>query len=111
MWYGGRLFRPIETSDSSQTNSDTIFKYEQKENMVTATYSGGNIKFGQIIGLVDAAGILEMRYQHVDRNGELMTGYCTTTPETLPGGKIRLHERWKWTCGHRGKGSSILEEI
>lgn len=111
MWYGGRLFRPIETSDTSQADSDTIFKYEQKENMVTATYSGGNIKFGQIIGLVDAGGILEMRYQHVDHDGELMTGYCTTTPEILPSGKVRLHERWKWTCGHRGRGRSILEEI
>jgi len=111
MYYGGRLFRPIEASDSSQTNTDTIFKYEQNDDLVTATYSGGNIQFGQIIGKVDANGILDMRYQHVDRNGELMTGYCKTTPEILPNGKIRLHEKWRWTCGHRAKGKSVLEEI
>ena len=111
MYYGGRLFRPIEASDSSQTNTDTIFKYEQNDDLVTATYSGGNIQFGQIIGKVDANGILDMRYQHVDRNGELMTGYCKTTPEVLPNGKIRLHEKWRWTCGHRAKGKSVLEEI
>ena len=111
MYYGGRLFRPIESSDSSQTNTDTIFKYEQNDDLVTATYSGGNIHFGQIIGKVDANGILDMRYQHVDRNGELMTGYCKTTPEILPNGKIRLHEKWRWTCGHRAKGKSVLEEI
>ena len=111
MYYGGRLFRPIESSDSSQTNTDTIFKYEQNDDLVTATYSGGNIQFGQIIGKVDANGILDMRYQHVDRNGELMTGYCKTTPEILPNGKIRLHEKWRWTCGHRAKGKSVLEEI
>ena len=79
--------------------------------MVTATYSGGNIKFGHIIGVVDTEGLLDMRYQHVDRDGALMTGYCKTTPEVLPNGKIRLHERWRWTCGHRAKGRSILEEI
>ena len=79
--------------------------------MVTATYSGGNIRFGQIIGRVDPDGILEMRYQHLDRDGELMTGYCKTTPEILPSGKMRLHEKWRWTCGHRSTGRSILEEI
>jgi len=111
MRYGGRLFRPVKTSDSSQTGEDTIFKYEQIDDMVTATYSGGNIKFGQIIGQVDDDGILNMRYQHMDQTGELKTGYCTTTPEFLPNGKMRLHERWRWTCGHRAKGRSILEEI
>lgn len=111
MYYGGRLFRPIETSDSSQTSEDTIFKYEQIGDRVTATYSGGNIKFGQIIGLVDADGILNMRYQHVNENDDLMTGWCITTPEMLPSGKIRLHEKWKWTCGHRARGRSVLDEI
>jgi len=111
MWYGGRLFRSVESSDSGQVSSETIFKYEQSGDMVTATYSGGEIKFGQIIGHVDADGILDMRYQHIDRGGELKTGYCTTTPEVLHGGKLRLHERWRWTCGHRAKGRSILEEI
>ena len=111
MYYGGRLFRPVEISDMSQTGTDTIFKYEQDGDMVTATYSGGHVKFGQIIGCVDANGILDMRYQHVDRDGALMTGYCKTTPEILPNGKMRLHEKWRWTCGHRAKGRSILEEI
>jgi len=111
MRYGGRLFRPVETSDSSQSGEDTIFKYEQIGDMVTATYSGGNIRYGQIIGQVNENGILEMRYQHMDHEGNLMTGYCTTTPEFLEGGKMRLHERWRWTCGHRAKGRSILEEI
>jgi len=111
MWYGGRLFRSIESSDTGQVSSETIFKYEQNGDMVTATYSGGQIQFGQIIGTVDAEGVLDMRYQHIDRDGALMTGYCTTTPELLPSGKVRLHERWRWTCGHRAKGRSILEEI
>ncbi len=111
MYYGGRLFRPIEMSKTSQTSLDTIFKYEQNGDMVTATYSGGDIRFGHIIGCVDADGILDMRYQHITRDGEIMTGYCVTTPEIMPNGKMRLHEKWKWTCGHRERGRSLLEEM
>lgn len=111
MYYGGRLFRPVQSSDTSQTGTDTIFKYEQDGDMVTATYSGGHVRFGHIIGCVDAEGNIDLRYQHLDRDGALMTGYCKTIPEILPNGKIRLHEKWRWTCGHRAKGRSILEEI
>jgi len=111
IWYGGRLFRPVKSSDTSQTDTDTLFKYEQVENLVTATYSGGHIRFGQLIGRVDGDGILDMRYHHMDRDGRLMTGFCTTTPELLPSGQLRLHESWQWTCGDKSKGTSVLEEI
>lgn len=111
MQYGGRLFRPVKSSDTSQTSAETIFKYEQTGELVTATYSGGDIRFGQLIGRVDTAGILHMRYQHMDRKGWLMTGTCETTPELLPSGKLRLHEVWQWTCGDKAKGTSVLEEI
>jgi hypothetical protein len=109
--YGGRLFRPVESSESSQTNLDTIFKYEQVGDLVTATYSGGDIRYGHVLGYVNDAGILDMRYHHMDREGRLLTGICTTTPETLLSGQLRLHEVWQWTCGDRSEGTSILEEI
>jgi len=40
-----------------------------------------------------------------------MTGVCRSTPELLPDGRIRLHEKWQWTCGDRASGESIIEEI
>lgn len=111
MHYGGRLFRPVESSETSQTGTDTIFKYEQTGDLVIATYSGGSVKFGQIIGRMNPDGILDIRYQHIDRDNVLMTGVCTTTPEILSSGKLRLHEQWHWTCGDHTSGHSVLEEI
>ena len=52
-----------------------------------------------------------MRYHQVNTNGELMTGICTSKPELLSNGKIRLHEKWQWTSGDKSKGTSILEEL
>jgi hypothetical protein len=109
--YGERLFRPVRTEGASQTDQETLFRYSQLGNRVTATYSGGSIAYGHLLGLVDENGVLEMRYHQVDVEGELRTGVCTTTPEVLKDGKLRLHERWRWTCGDGSSGSSTLEEI
>jgi hypothetical protein len=54
---------------------------------------------------------LEMRYSHVNLNGEMMTGKCRSTPELLKDGRIRLNENWQWTSGDRSKGESIVEEL
>ena len=53
----------------------------------------------------------DMRYQHLNTAGELMTGVCISTPEILPDGGIRLHEKWRWTSGDLSEGSSVIEEI
>ncbi|NNE58022.1 MAG: n-acetylglutamate synthase [Hellea sp.] len=111
IWYDGRLFRPISSKGRTQTNSETIFQYSQKSDRLTGKYSGGDIELGHLIGLVDDNGNINMRYHHLTHEGFLMTGKCRSRPEVLENGKIRLHERWKWTCGDFSKGTSILEEI
>jgi len=40
-----------------------------------------------------------------------MTGICRSTPQTLADGRIRLHEKWQWTCGDLSLGESVVEEI
>lgn len=72
---------------------------------------GGAIVFGTLIAKCDKAGNLEMRYQQLNLDGNLMTGKCASTPEILADGRIRLHEKWQWTCGDFSEGESIIEEI
>ncbi|HSF54234.1 MAG TPA: hypothetical protein VLA71_10795, partial [Algoriphagus sp.] len=96
---------------NGETSAETIFHYLQEGNILTSTYSGGKIKTGHLIGLVDENGQIEMRYHQVNTSGELMTGICRSVPELLPNGKIQLHESWQWTSGDQSKGNSILEEI
>lgn len=109
--YGGRLFSPTRIEGRSETTSDTVFKYEQIGTLVTATYSGGDIEFGQLLGTVNKDGTLDFHYQHRNRQGLLMAGQCHTTPEVLDTGKLRLHETWQWMTGDKTQGTSVLEEI
>lgn len=108
--YNGRRFRPVLNSANGETSSKTIFHYHQEGRVLTCTYSGGRIVTGHLIGLVDDAGGIDMRYHQVNDKGELMTGICKTVPELLPDGRIRSHETWQWTSGDRSSGSSVLEE-
>lgn len=108
--YNGKIFRPTNSSKNSETSNDTVFTYKQNGAILTADYAGGNIKKGHLIGLVDATGVIEMRYHQINTNNQLMTGKCTSTPEILPNGKIRLHEKWQWTSGDKSTGNSILDE-
>lgn len=111
MNYNGKKFKPVSNTENGETSEETIFHYRQVNDILTCDYSGGKIIQGQLIGLVDENGTIDMRYQQVNEKGQLMTGVCQSKPEVLPNGKLRLHEEWQWTSGDRSKGQSILEEI
>jgi hypothetical protein len=108
--YNNRIFKPISNTENGETSNETVFLYKQVGNIITSEYSGGKIIKGHLIGLVDEAGNINMRYHQVNEKGELMTGICSSSPEILSNGKIRLHENWEWTSGDRSKGNSVIEE-
>ena len=111
MNYNDKIFRPISNTENGETSSETIFHYKQIDHILTSEYSGGKIKLGHLIGLVDKDGNIEMRYHQINEREELMTGTCKSKPEILENGKIRLHESWEWASGDKSKGQSIIEEI
>ncbi|WP_221390387.1 n-acetylglutamate synthase [Dyadobacter sp. NIV53] len=108
--YNNIIFNPISNSENGEVDLSMQFVYKQSGNIVTCTYSGGRIRSGQLIALVDDKGCLDMRYHQINIQGEIMTGICRSTPEILYNGKIRLHEKWKWTAGDFSEGESVLEE-
>lgn len=109
--YNNRTFISIENSKSGEVSDKTVFNYNQQGDIVWAEYEGGQIIKGTLIAKVDEVGSLNMRYQHLNKKLEFKTGKCTSTPEKLSNGKIRLHEKWQWTSGNRSSGESIIEEI
>ncbi|MFT5337093.1 MAG: hypothetical protein ACI9YL_001095 [Luteibaculaceae bacterium] len=111
MNYNHKKFRPISNTPNAETSGETIFEYIQEGNIISSSYSGGQIKAGHLIGLVNPNGEIEMRYHQINLQGVLMAGICFSKPEILPNGKIRLHETWEWTSGDKSKGISVLEEI
>jgi hypothetical protein len=111
MNYHNKKFRPLSNTENGETSEETIFHYRQSGTILTCEYAGGKIIKGQLIGIVDAQGNIDMRYQQINTSGQLMTGICRSTPEISASGKIRLHESWQWTSGDHSHGLSVLEEV
>ena len=109
--YDNKTFVSVQNSETGEVSSETVFHYHQKDDLVWAEYAGGAVRFGTLIAKVTENNCLEMRYQHLNRNGELMTGRCFSTPEVLASGRIRLYEKWQWTSGDLSSGTSIIEEL
>ncbi len=109
--YDNRSFRSIGNSENGEAGHETLFHYHQEGSVVWGEYAGGQVLRGQLIAHRSIDGSLDMRYQHVNRDGKLMTGMCRSSPEILPDGRLRLIEKWQWTSGDRTKGESVLEEV
>lgn len=109
--YNNKTFAAVSNTDNGEVSKKTLFKYRQEENIVWAEYLGGEIKKGFLIGVTDREGKLNFNYAHVNEEGELRSGYCTSLPEIMDNGKVRLFEKWQWTSGDRSQGESIIEEI
>lgn len=107
----GMTFRSVSNTDNGDVDDETIFRYRQQGSMVTATYSGGRIVEGHIIGRMLADGRLDLRYHHLNGEGVLMAGTCLSTPELLPDGRLGFHERWQWLTGDGSAGESRIEEV
>ncbi len=109
--FDDKRFSVIDNSSSGEVSSETIFHYHQKGDLLWGEYSGGGIRFGNLIAKVDEENNLDMRYQHLNEAGKLMTGTCFSRFELLEDNRIRMHEEWRWTSEDKTKGRSIIEEI
>ncbi|AWV99330.1 n-acetylglutamate synthase [Arcticibacterium luteifluviistationis] len=109
--YNNRKFRVMSNSENGETDGNTIFLYQQTGDILSCNYKGEQIINGHLLAKVRSDGSLEMAYHQINTKGELLTGNCLSTPEILPDGRVRLHEKWQWTSGDFSKGESTLEEI
>lgn len=109
--YHNKSFKVVQTSTNGDVSKNLIFTYQQKGFTLSCSYSSETILEGHLLGTVSSEGIISMHYHHIDDKKNIKTGLCTSTPELMKNGKIRLYEKWQWTNGDKTEGNSILEEI
>lgn len=91
----GKRFRSVSNTSNGEVNSETTFHYRQDGDIVTASYKGGRIVRGYLLGRMLPDGRLDFRYHHLNDRGDLMAGTCLSIPERLPDGRLKFKEHWQ----------------
>jgi len=102
--YDGRLFGPLEPTPGS-----VVGHYHQKDDTVWAEFAGGSVRTGRLVGVRDAAGVIEAAYCQIMTDGEVVAGRCLSIPTVLDDGRIRLTEQWRRADG--SSGVSCIQEL
>ena len=96
-----------QTAPGGAINRETVFKFTQSGDVVEASYAGGRITVGRLIGLVQDA-TLEFRYTQLHDDHTLHGGHSTCQLELKPDGGVRIIEHYQWADG--GAGTNVIEE-
>jgi hypothetical protein len=108
--FNNKKFALIQNSEHGEVGTDTIFRYKQEDNFVTADYSGGTIRYGKIIGKL-AGDKLSMLYQCLTNDNELRAGRATAKVTNTDKGRMKLSLDWEWLTETDIKGRSEYIEI
>lgn len=96
-------------NDGGEVGADTVFEYRERDGEIWATYTGGAIRRGYLVG-TRVADQISLRYVQLNVDGETATGRCSTVVNVLPDGRVRLDETWQWESPP-GAGTSVVEEL
>ena len=99
----------IETATNGIVNELTIFTFSQIENFISATYSGGQILKGYLVGTLNQ-NKLQFSYCQLQINGKMDNGQ-SECDILIENGKIRLVEHFTWTSRNGETGINIFQEL
>ncbi|MGJ7913411.1 hypothetical protein [Neobacillus sp. LXY-1] len=94
MNFHNKIFVCTTGGNYGDIRNETAFYFKQYGKIVRATYNGGNILYGELIGLVNDEDIQHVTFNHVTNNLQLTGGRCTFTPETPIDASLTLHGAW-----------------
>ena len=102
--------RVVSGSTSGEISTDTVFEFEQTEDVFSARYVGGQIIDGYLIGRLQHGYQGTFRYVQADSSGNLDSGVSSVTLIRLPDGRLRMVENFQWLT-RDASGTNVLEEI
>lgn len=110
--FNNKQFKLVSNSSEGSSDEETIFDYKQNNDIITADYSGGKIRYGKIIAkLLPLDDKLEMLYQCITIDGELKAGKAMAKIDLNKSGKILLSLNWQWMGDSQASGTSVYVEI
>lgn len=105
----GRVFRSSGIVEGGEVAPDTTFEFHERDGVVWAEYSGGEIVRGFLVGTREDDRV-DFRYVQLNQAGVTSTGHSVDRIVVTDDGRLELHERWEWES-RPGSGTSVLAEV
>ncbi|MGY2963192.1 hypothetical protein ACVWZP_004141 [Pseudomonas sp. TE36184] len=93
------------------SGTGTVFHYLVEGEAISGSYQGGRIRVGTQVGRVTGADTIELLYQCLTLEGELLAGWSRGTVGVDQAGRTTLSFVWGWLSGATGGGESSYVEI
>lgn len=90
-------------------DEETVFIFEQKDNLVTVEYHGGNIVYGNMIGNLNNNEIIIV-FQCLTKANKLGSVYAMGKVVTNENDEHIIFLNWRWYGGHQDAGIAKLRE-
>lgn len=105
----GLRMNAVQTASGGVVNADTVFEFAQSGERVWATYAGGLVERGYLVGILRDER-LEFRYCQVQRDGTLDGGHSRCELRRSADGRAEIVEHFEW--GSRpGGGTNVIREM
>lgn len=93
------------------SGTGTVFHYLVEGDAISGTYQGGRIRLGTQVGRVTGLDTIELLYQCLTLDGQLLSGWSRGTVAVDPVGRTTLSFEWGWLSGAAGGGESSYVEL
>lgn len=101
----------VASNTHGLSGSGTVFHYLVDGEAITGTYQGGRIRIGTQVGRVTGADTIELLFQCLTLDGELLSGWSRGTVAVDKSGYTSLSFVWGWLSGAAGGGESNYVEL
>ena len=101
----------VANNTQGLSGAGTVFHYLVDGDAISSTYQGGRIRIGQQVGRVTGPDTIELLYQCVTTEGELLAGWSRGTVGVDLAGRTTLSFVWGWLSGATGGGESSYVEL
>ncbi|WP_455926724.1 hypothetical protein [Pseudomonas capeferrum] len=93
------------------SGTGTVFHYHVDANAIWGTYQGGRIRMGNQVGRATGPDTIELLYQCLTTEGEILAGWSRGTVGVDDAGRTTLAFVWGWLSGAEGGGESSYVEL
>ncbi len=100
----------IKTAPNGVVNNQTIFTFSQKENLVSASYAGGKIQQGYLVGYLTRDKLF-LSYSQFQVDSKMDNGQSVCDLSLDENKKIVLTETFSWFSRDNEGGINVFREI